>query len=110
MSLQAKLYESIKQAYPNVQKIDNLFAICHELGYKESNGERQLRKLAERKAIIATKNTKGYITGYLYLYENDYILTPKSTTGQAIAQRVVKDATLVTKTQERLFKPQPIIN
>jgi len=66
MSLSNNLLETVKSAYPNECPLQALLDLCRYMGYKESNGERQLRRLVHLSRIKVVKSSKGYITGYLY--------------------------------------------
>jgi len=66
MSLNTKLLYRIREYYPDKCPLDALLDLCHHEGYKESNGERQLRRLVHLSRIKVVKSSKGYITGYLY--------------------------------------------
>ena len=68
-------------------------------------------------AIICELNKEGWVIegGFKHYQEGmDYIynvvLSPKSAPGQAIAPLTNKDAITTKVTQDRLFKPQQIIN
>ena len=44
--------------------LNTIHGLAEELGYKQSNAERQMRKLCEQGLVSANKNEKGYISSY----------------------------------------------
>ena len=73
-SLQKELLENIKQAYPNSQSLDNLFAISQMLGHKDSLCERKLRLLVHVGLIEVLKDDRGQNYAYKWIKPtiNDY--------------------------------------
>ena len=66
-SLQKELLENIKQAYPNSQSLDNLFAISQMLGHKDSLCERKLRLLVQSKLVEVLKDDKKQNYAYKWI-------------------------------------------
>jgi len=73
-SLQKELLENIKQAYPNSQSLDELFAISQMLGHKDSLCERKLRLLVQSKLVEVLKDDKKQNYAYKWIKPtiNDY--------------------------------------
>lgn len=63
-SLKQMLYDQIK--HQGSCKLSELHYIAESHGYKQSNAERQLRKLAEEGSISPIKNERKHICGYRY--------------------------------------------
>ena len=81
-SLKNKLFEAIKEAYPNGYSMERLKALLIEINdermaikgkaFKESNMEKRLRELTWEEdngyaPIRAMKNKRGYLMGYIYI-------------------------------------------
>jgi len=70
-SLKTKLFEAIKGVYPKEFTLEMVNALAYDNGYKVSNAERRLRELCEPNdagyaPVIAVRNDKKIIVGYLY--------------------------------------------
>ena len=69
MSLISKLNEAIK--LNGYMSLDEIYKLTEELGFKQSNAERRLRK-SESPFVNSVKNAKHYIVGYKYVgYKGD---------------------------------------
>lgn len=67
-SLKNKLFDAVRNAYPDMFSLSSVEDLAKQEGRKISNAERRLRELCDGEDpwIIPVRNEKKYIMGYIY--------------------------------------------